>query len=153
MSRLTKEGYTRLIEENIQKIDEFIPLESLEAQHTKEVLKWSIGALYPTTEAVEGCHITNPTHRLPFMTAFTLLQEGCRIAREEWKNSYLFWLKASEVESFYIHTTELTQIVKQTGRNTLSMKAAIRKREEDGSVMTGWLPSLEDLLSNSWKVV
>jgi hypothetical protein len=45
-TRLNKQTYTKLIEENIAELEKYMPEHSLEKQHTIDVLRWSINAQY-----------------------------------------------------------------------------------------------------------
>jgi hypothetical protein len=43
---LNKDGYQKLIDENIEALEKHMPKHSLEKKHTIEVLKWSIKQIY-----------------------------------------------------------------------------------------------------------
>lgn len=45
-TKLNKQAYTKLIDENIAEINKYMPEFSLEKRHSIDVLKWSIKALY-----------------------------------------------------------------------------------------------------------
>ena len=47
MSNLNKQAYEKLIQENIDALEKYMPEHSLEKQHTIDVLKWSIKQNYP----------------------------------------------------------------------------------------------------------
>lgn len=47
MGNINRKAYIQLISENISEIEKYMPKNSLEKQHTIEVLKWSIDQLYP----------------------------------------------------------------------------------------------------------
>jgi uncharacterized protein (UPF0216 family) len=47
-TKLNKEAYTKLINENIEELNKHMPENSLEKKHTIEVLKWSVDELYNT---------------------------------------------------------------------------------------------------------
>jgi uncharacterized protein (UPF0216 family) len=43
---LEKKAYEKLIEEDIEVMNKYMPEESLERKHIVEVLKWSVGQIY-----------------------------------------------------------------------------------------------------------
>jgi hypothetical protein len=45
---LNKKAYTKLIDENIEELEKYMPEHSLEKRHIIDVLKWSIKTLYPS---------------------------------------------------------------------------------------------------------
>lgn len=54
MTRLNREGYVKLIEEDIAEMNKHMAEMSLERRHIEDVLRWSITALYG--EPVESGH-------------------------------------------------------------------------------------------------
>lgn len=50
MSQINKKSYVELIQLDIEKLNQFMPEESLERKHIEVVLNWSIKALYPQYE-------------------------------------------------------------------------------------------------------
>lgn len=48
--QLNKESYQKLINENIEALEKYMPEHSLEKKHTIEVLKWSVEKIYGETK-------------------------------------------------------------------------------------------------------
>lgn len=52
-TRMNKQTYAKLIEENIAEMEKYMPEHSLEKQHAIDVLKWSINAHYEMGDELE----------------------------------------------------------------------------------------------------
>jgi len=48
--QLDKTAYQKLIDENIEALNKYMPEHSLEKKHTIEVLKWSVSQIYGAVE-------------------------------------------------------------------------------------------------------
>jgi len=82
------------------------------------------------------------------------LKNGGCVAREAWGHdgSYLFLLPAATVPQANIHTEPLASIARANG-GTVECLFAIRQHTADGKVLTGWVPTVEDLLADDWYTV
>ena len=93
-------------------------------------------------------------NKMNFGDAIKALKEGRKVARKGWngKNMYL-WLKpATVIKSEWCKDPMLKEIVDaNTGEaealGTICMKTA------DNKILTGWLASQTDMLSEDWTVV
>lgn len=89
-----------------------------------------------------------------FESALTALKTGWRIAREHDFNNgeFLFLLPAGEIPVSAIHDPTLGSVIALSDKQTFTALPSIRKRNSDGSILTGWTPSLEDLFAEDWVV-
>ena len=92
--------------------------------------------------------------KLTFGDAIKALKEGKKVARDGWngKNMWL-WLKpATTIKSEWCKDPMLKEIVdanngEAEALGTICMKTA------DNKILTGWLASQTDMLSEDWKIV
>jgi len=89
-----------------------------------------------------------------FGKALEALKEGKKIAREGWNEEgmYLFLLPGATVPIEHIHTEPLRTIAEANG-GTVECLPTIRMLCADGKVLTGWIASQADLLSEDWRVM
>ena len=93
-------------------------------------------------------------NKMNFGDAIKALKEGRKVARKGWngKNMYL-WLKpATVIKSEWCKDPLLKEIVdanngEAEALGTICMKTA------DNKILTGWLASQTDMLSEDWTVV
>ena len=93
-------------------------------------------------------------NKMNFGDAIKALKEGRKVARKGWngKNMYL-WLKpATVIKSEWCKDPILKEIVdanngEAEALGTICMKTA------DNKILTGWLASQTDMLSEDWTVV
>ncbi len=93
-------------------------------------------------------------NKMNFGDAIKALKEGRKVARKGWngKNMYL-WLKpATIIKSEWCKDPMLKEIVdanngEAEALGTICMKTA------DNKILTGWLASQTDMLSEDWTVV
>lgn len=93
-------------------------------------------------------------NKMNFGDAIKALKEGRKVARKGWngKNMYL-WLKpATVIKSEWCKDPMLKEIVdanngEAEALGTICMKTA------DNKILTGWLASQTDMLSEDWTVV
>ncbi len=101
------------------------------------------------------------TAGLTFGAALEALKQGKRIARKGWnaKGMFLWLLPAGEVPKSAIYDPALRQVIDQhtEGRDTFTALPSIRMwtRNSEGrwGVLTGWLASQTDMLSDDWEIV
>jgi hypothetical protein len=53
--QLDENAYQKLIDENIEALNKYMPEHSLEKKHTIEVLKWSVQQIYHHTQGKTSC--------------------------------------------------------------------------------------------------
>ena len=94
--------------------------------------------------------------QLTFGEALEALKEGKRIAREGWngKDMFLFLLPAGEVPKTAIHDPRLREVIdEQVEGDTFEALGSIRMFTADKKVLTGWLASQTDMLSDDWCIL
>lgn len=113
---------------------------------------------------------TNPAHRINPMTditnqvppvtnlnfgdAIAALKSGKHVARKGWngKGMFLFLLPAATVPIAHIHTEPFRSLAEANG-GTIECLGSIRMFTADKKVLTGWLASQADMLSEDWEIV
>lgn len=101
-----------------------------------------------------------PTDGLNFGLALEALKKGCRVARKGWngKGMFLFLLTGGSVPKTAIHDPKLREIIdEQTTGDTFEALPTIHmwttNSEGRRAVLTGWLASQTDMLSNDWEIL
>lgn len=88
-----------------------------------------------------------------FGDAIKALKEGRKVARKGWNGKIYLWLKpATIIKSEWCKDPMLKEIVdanngEAEALGTICMKTA------DNKILTGWLASQTDMLSEDWTVV
>lgn len=103
----------------------------------------------------------NPIVRLylgegTFGDAIEALKEGKSVARSGWngKGMFLFLLPAGIVPTKAIHDPALKAVIeREVGGETFEALGSIRMFTADKKILTGWLASQTDILSEDWCVV
>lgn len=93
---------------------------------------------------------------LKFGEALEALKKGKRVAREGWngKSMFLFLLPAGTVPTKAIHDPALRQVIEsEIGGETFEALGSIRMFTADKKILTGWLASQTDLLSEDWTIL
>lgn len=89
-----------------------------------------------------------------FGKAIEALKEGKKVARMGWNGKNMFlWLKpATTLKSDFLRDPILKQVVEDNG-GTMDALGTICMKTADNKVLTGWLASKTDMLSDDWMVV
>lgn len=94
---------------------------------------------------------------LDFGQAIQAIKQGYRVAREGWngKNMFLFLLPAGDgIPTTAIHDPALRQVIEENvGGDTFDALGSIRMFTADKKILTGWLASQTDMLSEDWCVL
>ena len=91
-----------------------------------------------------------------FGTAIKALKEGKRVARSGWngKNMFLFLLPAGTVPTKVINDPALREVIEsEVGGDTFDALGSIRMFTADKKILTGWLASQTDILSEDWEIL
>lgn len=95
-----------------------------------------------------------PTDGLTFGLALEALKQGKRVARAGWNGMFLFLLPAGTIPTKAIHDAALRNVIEeQVGGETFEGLATIRMWTADKKILTGWLASQTDMLSEDWFVI
>jgi hypothetical protein len=89
-----------------------------------------------------------------FGQAIEALKEGKKVSRTGWngKNMYL-WLKpATTIKSDWCKDPMLKEIVDSNGGETEAL-GTICMKTADNKILTGWLASQTDMLSEDWVIL
>lgn len=93
---------------------------------------------------------------LNFGQAIEALKQGKRVSRQGWngKGMFLFLLPAGIVPTRVIHDPALKQVIEeQVGGDTFEALGSIRMFTADKKILTGWLASQTDMLSEDWVIL
>ena len=90
--------------------------------------------------------------KFDFGKAISLLKEGKKVAREGWngKGMFLFLLPAGKIPKHVINDSKLLEVIEATGNDYFEAIASIRMKTADNKILTGWLASQTDMLSDDW---
>lgn len=89
-----------------------------------------------------------------FGQAVESLKFGRKVARKEWNGKGMFlWLKPmTMVKSEWCHDPKLKEIADNNGGEIVALGTICMKTAND-EILTGWLASQTDMLSNDWILV
>lgn len=94
---------------------------------------------------------------LTFGDAIAALKEGKRVARDGWngKGMFLFLLPANDgIPTKVIHDPALRAVIEsEIGGDTFDALGSIRMFTADKKILTGWLASQTDMLSEDWVIL
>jgi hypothetical protein len=92
---------------------------------------------------------------LKFGDAIEALKQGKKVARSGWngKGMFLFLLTAGTIPKTAIHDPKLKEVLENNGRDSFDALASIRMKTADDKILTGWLASQTDMLSEDWEIV
>lgn len=91
---------------------------------------------------------------LTFGEALEKLKQGKRVARGGWngKGMYLWLLPAAKVKAEWCREAHLKEVAEANG-GEIEALGSIRMMTADKKVLTGWLASQTDMLSEDWTVL
>jgi len=96
------------------------------------------------------------TKNLNFGQALEALKSGQRVCREGWngKGMYLWLLPEAKVPAEWCKEPHLKHLAETNpdGSGTMHCLPSIRMKTADGKVLTGWLASQTDMLSEDWQI-
>lgn len=93
---------------------------------------------------------------LTFGQALDALKKGRRIQREGWngKGMFLFLLPAGTVPKTFVKDPGLRAVLDaEVPGDTFEALGSIRMFTADKKILTGWLASQTDMLSNDWRIL
>lgn len=93
---------------------------------------------------------------LNFGQAIEALKLGLKVSRAGWngKGMFLFLLPAGTVPTKAIHDPSLREVIeKEVGGDTFEALGSIRMFTADKKILTGWLASQTDMLSEDWTIL
>ncbi len=92
--------------------------------------------------------------KMNFGEAIAALKEGKKVAREGWngKGMYLWLMPAAKVKAEWCKDPHLKELAEANG-GEIEAVGAIRMLTADKKILTGWLASQTDILSEDWVIV
>jgi len=98
-----------------------------------------------------GLYLPPPDGGMDFGSAIRHLKLGFKAARSSWHDSYVWILPEATVKREWCRDTLLLEAMGTA--DEIKCDACIRRRNGDGSVTSGWLPTLDDLMAEDWMLV
>lgn len=98
--------------------------------------------------------VSRPVDSMTFGHAIEAMKKGCKVARKGWngKGMYIWIMPGSAIKNCpNISDPHLAEIDKAEGE--IRFLGSVRMRTATGDVLTGWLASQTDMLSEDWVVV
>lgn len=94
-------------------------------------------------------------YNLNFGQALEALKAGKKVARAGWngKRMFLFLLPAGKIPKTAIHDGALRSVVDEVEGDHFEALGSIRMFTADRKVLTGWLASQTDMLSEDWEII
>lgn len=91
---------------------------------------------------------------MDFGDAIRALKHGKKVARRGWngKGMYLWLLPAASVKAEWCKEPHLKTLAEQNG-GEVECLGSVRMKTADNKVLTGWLASQSDMLSDDWMIV
>jgi hypothetical protein len=95
-----------------------------------------------------------PVDGMTFGMAIEAMKAGKKVARAGWndKGMYLWLLPAANVKAEWCKEEHLKALAEQNG-GEFECLGSIRMKTADNKVLTGWLSSQTDMLSEDWVIV
>lgn len=95
-----------------------------------------------------------PIDNMTFGFAIEALKKGLKVARKGWngKGMYLWFKPAVTIKSDWCKDLMLKEIVDTNGGEVEAL-GAICMKTADNKILTGWLASQTDILSEDWIIV
>lgn len=97
------------------------------------------------------------TENLTFGQAIEALKRGKFVSRKGWngKGMYLWLLPEAKVPAEWCKEPHLKQLAENNpdGSKTMHCLPSIRMKTADGKVLTGWLASQTDMMSEDWCII
>lgn len=95
-----------------------------------------------------------PCDGMTFGMAIEAMKRGKKVCRKGWngKGMYLWLLPADNVKAEWCKEGHLKALAEQNG-GEFECLASIRMKTADNKVLTGWLASQTDMLSEDWMIV
>ena len=99
--------------------------------------------------------VSRPCDGMTFGDAIEAMKRGMKVCRKGWngKGMYLWLLPASEVKKEWCRDERLIEVMANFGENVVQCLGSIRMLTADKKVLTGWLASQTDMLSEDWMIV
>jgi hypothetical protein len=99
-------------------------------------------------------HKENVFSNMTFGQAIEAMKVGKKVARAGWngKGMYLWLLPAANVKAEWCKEEHLKALAEQNG-GEIECLGSIRMKTADNKVLTGWLASQTDMLSDDWVIV
>lgn len=125
--------------------------EVLKAFHDEHYATNPEGLTLELVKAYYGRFVHNPC--MTFGQAIEAMKQGKKVARRGWngKGMYLWLLPATDVKKEWCHDPRLVEAMGD--RDTLPCLGSIRMFTATKEVLTGWLASQTDMLSEDWCIV
>lgn len=91
---------------------------------------------------------------MTFSEAIEALKEGKKVAREGWngKGMYLWLLPPATIKAEWCKDEHLKALAENNG-GEIECLGSIRMLTADKKILTGWVASQTDMLSEDWRII
>ena len=91
---------------------------------------------------------------MDFGKAIEALKQGKKVARKGWngKGMYLWLMQPAMVKAEWCKEPHLKELAEQNG-GEIEALGTIRMLTADKKILTGWLASQTDILSEDWEII
>lgn len=92
---------------------------------------------------------------MTFGEALEHLKNGGKVARKGWngKGMFLFLLPGGNIPKDAIEDPKLKEVLDKNDKDHFEALGSIRMKTADDKILTGWLASQTDMLSEDWEIV
>jgi hypothetical protein len=87
-----------------------------------------------------------------FSEALNFIENGLYVSRKNWNGAYIWLLKASPIKAEWCKDEHLKKLALNNG-GEIEALGSIRMLTTEGKILTGWVPSQEDMFTRDWFVV
>ena len=99
--------------------------------------------------------VSREIDRMTFGMAIEAMKKGHKVARKGWngKGMYIWVMPGSVIEKCPNITDPHLKQISEINGGKIEFTGSIRMKTADGKVLTGWLASQTDMLSDDWVLV
>ncbi|MBQ4199546.1 MAG: DUF2829 domain-containing protein [Kiritimatiellae bacterium] len=111
------------------------------------------GLTLELVKAYYGQFANNPC--MTFGQAIEAMKQGKKVARRGWngKNMYVWVMPGSTIKDCPNITDPHLKAISDANGGTVTFTGSIRMKTATGEVLTGWLASQTDMLSDDWQII
>ena len=96
-----------------------------------------------------------PIDGMTFGQAIEAMKQGKKVARKGWngKGMYIWVMPGSTIINCQSITDPHLKAINDANGGTITFTGSIRMKTATGEVLTGWLASQTDMLSEDWEII
>ena len=96
-----------------------------------------------------------PIDAMTFGQAIEAMKQGKKVARKGWngKGMYIWVMPGSTIKNCQTITDPHLKAINEANGGSITFTGSIRMKTATGEVLTGWLASQTDMLSEDWEII